>query len=106
MEKIDFIEKFQRTITVGDVFKNPGRGTSVVISISDEKIYYKRGKSNIGIKLDDIWSSYQKFKGKTISTLELKKFIPDSFDSNARPAGHNCNCTFFFSNFTEAWIST
>jgi hypothetical protein len=84
------------TVLPRDVYQNPGGGTSSIESISENGITYKRGKSKIYISFSDMYSAYTHFKKKYITSNDLKKFAPDVFDSDARPAGHSCNCTFLF----------
>jgi hypothetical protein len=45
----NFIENILEYISVGDIIENPGGGTSTIMSISKNKICYKRGNSNIYI---------------------------------------------------------
>jgi len=93
---IEFQDKICRAVSSGSVFKNPGSGTSVVKSITNDRIYYKRRSSTISIKFADLFNAYQTFKGSWISSADLKKLAPNVFDTKARPAGHDCNCTFLY----------
>jgi hypothetical protein len=92
----EFKSRIAAAIPVGTVFNNPGRGTSEVVKIDVEKIAYLRGGSRFYVRIKDLYAAYLKFKGTRITTQELKEFSPEVFDSAARPAGHNCNCTFMF----------
>mgnify|MGYP007011820973 CR=1 FL=1 len=90
---------------VGAVFSNPGGGTSEVVSIDGEKLVYLRRKSRINIRFSDLFSAYQKFKGMKVTTNDLKEFSPDVFDTIARPAGHDCNCTIMFLLLNQAGLA-
>ena len=81
-------------IPVGTVLQNPGGGTSIIVSYSDSEIYYKRRNSTINVSFSDLFDVYDNFKGKKVSTNDLKPYKPSTFDS--KKGGHGCNCTFLF----------
>jgi hypothetical protein len=81
---------------VGAVWTNPGGGVSTIISVSAERISYRRGKSVMSVSIWDLFDAYALYRGRRVSTTELRAFRPVVFDSAARPAGHSCNCTIFF----------
>ena len=81
-------------ISVGDIFNNPGGGTSTIININSSFIKYLRGKSQIKLFMEDIEDVYKIFKDKQVSTSMLKDFKPNVFDSLNN--GHSCNATFLF----------
>lgn len=60
------------------------------------KISYVRGNSTIAVAVSDLFEAYSQFKGRPMSSTDLREFAPSVFDSNARPAGHSCNCTLHF----------
>lgn len=91
-----FCTKFIETVPPGTVFQNPGGGTSNVLSITNGKVRYKRGRSTMAVSLRDLFDAYMAFKGRSMSSSDLKVLAPAVFDSAARPAGHSCNATFFF----------
>ncbi|CAN7692470.1 hypothetical protein [Duganella sp. LjRoot269] len=91
-----FSSRLLEAVTTGTIFQNPGGGTSEVLSIRNDKVRYKRGDSTITISIEDLFSAFAAFRGKEMSSSELKAFSPSVFDSEARPAGHNCNATFLF----------
>ena len=91
-----FCTKFFETVTPGTVFQNPGGGTSNVLSVKNGKVRYKRGASTMAVSLQDLFNAYVAFRGRSMSSSELKVLAPAIFDSAARPAGHSCNATFFF----------
>jgi hypothetical protein len=98
---IDNIEQFilnaRGIITRGKVFQNPGGGTSRIISFTEDgRISYRRGESYISINIRDIIGACNHFCGDRCSSNDLKQYAPHIYDSKARPAGHDCNCTFFF----------
>ena len=91
----EFIDRLQKCVPVGAVLNNPSSGTSEVYAHTD-KICYLRGSSSISVSYSDLFDAYQQFNGGNVSTSELKQYNPSVFDSNARPSGHSCNCTFLF----------
>lgn len=90
------VSKIRRTVPIGTVFENTGGGTSVVLAVSDTSISYRRGNSRISISFEAIFQAYTNFKGQYVSSSDLRVYAPSVFDSQARPAGHSCNATFFF----------
>jgi len=91
-----FVQAAQRVISPGHEFANPGGGTSRIKNVGNERISYLRGKSTISVSIQDLGDAYEEFKGRLVSSSDLRAFAPSVFDSKARPAGHSCNCTFFF----------
>ena len=84
---------------------NPGGGTSTIVHFNEEQIIYRRGKSNIPLKMKKLYEAYERFQGSFVTTRDLKKF-DNSFDSSARaPSGHSCNCTFSFMILIEAGLA-
>jgi hypothetical protein len=53
-----------------------------------------------------MFDAYARFKGGQMSSSDLKKIKPAVFDSQARPAGHSCNCTFLFMVLKEIGLIT
>lgn len=88
MTKGEFVKKLTDSVKVGDVFDNPGSGTSLIKKIKDGRITYARGeyKGNINIDIDVMYNAFAHF--------------PNGFSSNdLRPLdkqfkSHGCNCTF------------
>jgi hypothetical protein len=80
----------------GTVLFNPGGGTTEVVRNTGDVIRYRRGKSTIRVLVSDLYDAYAAFQGRSVSSTELKAFRPSVFNSSARPAGHDCNCTFLF----------
>ena len=106
MTKEEFVKKLTDSVKVGDVFDNPGGGTSLIeiINIREKGfIKYKRGKSHIYFHFDDMYAAYRQFP-HGFSSNDLKKFKPGIFDSKATPAGHDCNCTFLMMMLKEMGI--
>jgi hypothetical protein len=87
-------EQIVERIVPGTVFQNPGGGISTIVSVSDETLCYKRGHSNLYVKLEDLEDAYNRFRGFMVHTNTLKSFRPDVFSS--KHSGHGCNCTFLF----------
>ena len=96
MTRSQFVQAARRAISPGREFTNPGGGTSRIKKVGSERISYVRGKSTIIISFQDLGDAYEEFKGRRVSSSDLRTFAPSVFDSTARPAGHSCNCTFFF----------
>ena len=92
----EFTKKIKRTVPVGTIFKNPGKGTSTVTDFTENKISYVRGSSKMYVSIEDLYNAYQRFKGQYITSNDLKLYKSAVFDSSARPAGHSCNCTFLY----------
>ncbi|MBR6341190.1 MAG: hypothetical protein IKR64_04740 [Treponema sp.] len=84
-----------KNIFIGDIFNNPGGGTSTIININPTFIKYLRGNSKIKLFMEDIEEVYKRFKNSTVSTSMIKDFKPEVFDSLKN--GHSCNATFLFS---------
>jgi len=102
----DFAGKLREAVPIGTVVDNPGGGTSEVTGFTDERISYVRGSSTISVKLVDLHSAYESFRGKRVTSSELKELDPAVFDSSARPAGHSCNCTFLFVALERAGLAS
>ena len=67
-----------------------------MLGVDRATIMYRRGNSRIRVQLADLYRAYNRFKGRKVSSIDLRRFAPSVFDSTARPAGHSCNCTFLF----------
>ena len=105
MKRDDFISLILTNIAIGEVFQNPGGGTSTIKRFDNEKIVYQRGNSDITLKMEKIYNAYEAFQGNFVTTNDLKKF-DNSFDSTARnPSGHSCNCTFSFLLLAKAGLA-
>ena len=84
-----FADLEKKLKTLGPIIlKNPRRNTSTIVETTKDSIIYIRGKSRITLKKDLIIDAYKKYKGKTVSTTDLKRFNK-SF--KLKP----CNATFF-----------
>ena len=81
---------------VDTVIDNPGGGKSKIASYSETAVSYVRGQSTIRVTFADLFQAYQHFKGRTVTSVDLRKFAPSTFDSKAASPGHSCNCTLFF----------
>lgn len=85
----------KQRIKVGQVFDNPGGGTSEIVSVTKTGIYFKRRNSKILLKFKDMENAYNTLRGRKITTRDLKELNEKCFDSSK--GGHSCNCTFLFS---------
>ena len=81
-------------IPVGTVLQNPGGGTSIIKSLTDSNVTYIRGKTPITASFKALFCAYDNFKGKEVSTSDLKSHKPSVYDSEN--SGHSCHCTFLF----------
>lgn len=93
------VDLIKQKIKIGQVFDNPGGGTSEVVSMTGTGIYFKRRNSKMLLKFDDIKNAYNTFRGIKITTKDLKELNAKCFDSSK--GGHSCNCTFLFSILKE-----
>jgi hypothetical protein len=91
-----FVSTIRNLVPVGTVFINPGGGTSEILKITEHAMTYRRGHSRMSISFENLFKAYLSFRGKQVSTSDLKLFKPSIFDSQARPAGHSCHGTFLF----------
>lgn len=105
MTKDQFKRAILREVPIGQTFNNPGGGTSMLNNISVKGISYVRGNTTIYVSFDSLYSAYDNFKGRRVSSTDLRAFAPSVFDSAAQPAGHSCNCTFFFQLLNRIGLS-
>jgi len=89
-----FRHRIVETLPVGTSLPNPGGGTSVIVSYTENNIIYQRGNSKIQVSFQDFYDAFNAFRGKILDSATLRGHNPQAFDSNRR--GHSCNCTFFF----------
>jgi len=81
----------------GKTFDNPsGRGTTEIICVDSDKIKYRKRNTDITIRVDILYDAYKEYYGQKCSSNDLKVYRASVFNSKARPAGHNCNCTLLF----------
>jgi len=96
MDFSEFKQRVHESIPKGTILDNPGGGTSTILSYPPDAVSYRRGNSTMYVSLRDLFDGYVRFKGGHMSSSDLKVINPSVFDSQARPAGHSCNCTFLF----------
>ncbi len=101
----DFRERFQRFLPVGTILNNPRKGSSEIISYRADTVTYRRGVSTIRASLVVFFNVYVKYSGVSVSSNDLRSYLPAVFDSKARPAGHSCNCTFLFVSFQRMGLA-
>ena len=92
----EFHAQMVKGLPPGTVMQNPGGGETTITGYSNGSVSYVRGTSPIRVAIRDLFLAYSEFKGSQVSSRDLRLFAPGVFDSNARPAGHSCNCTFLF----------
>lgn len=86
---MDTYEIIKKYLKVNDILDNPRRGTSIILNIDEEKIRFQRGSSPITYRIEDIGSAFEHFKGKKVSTSDLRKFDARVYDNKP------CRATFF-----------
>jgi hypothetical protein len=101
-----FFDLISKKIHVGDNFACPGGartgyGYRTIETVNMDKIIYfntgTKSESKIALPIRTFRGVILKFQSSCCYTSQLKQFRPEVFDSNARPAGHSCNCTFLMS---------
>ncbi|HKL41671.1 MAG TPA: hypothetical protein VJ962_03735 [Clostridia bacterium] len=97
------VDRVKKEIQLGQIFENPKRGTSEVISITDKNISYVRGNSRISMPINEFDNVYKVYKGKKVRTVDLKKYKPKVFSS--KYGGHSCNCTFLFTVYKKLGLT-
>ena len=102
MNFVEFRKQLIFALPKGKVLKNPGKGISIIKSISTDGIYYIRGNSTFHISINEIYEAYKRFQGKNVSSTQLKELKPYVYDSSIN--GHSCNCTFLFLILKEMGI--
>jgi hypothetical protein len=98
----EFFSKVKSNLSIGKVLLNPGGGTSKILSFTENNVTYQRGKSPIPISIKTLYELYEKYSGTTVSSTDLKEYLPKVFDSKHN--GHSCNCTFFFMVMKEMGV--
>ncbi len=64
MDLNEFTRNVKRSLPVGTILKNPGKGTSKVTGFTKDKISYVRGSSKMYVRFEDLFDAYQKFRGQ------------------------------------------
>ena|SRR4030066_497356 len=94
IDPLQFKKIIKEKVPVGIILPNPWDGDTTIISITDSKICYRRGKSKIYVDLNHLYDAFNKFYRKKVSSIDLRSFNSAVFDSYQN--GHSWNCTFFF----------
>lgn len=101
----DFYALWRQKLPDGTQMDNlSGDNVTTIVGYSDTKGFYQRGDSTIKIAFADLYWGYQQVHSAGnagLTTTELKERRPTVFDSEHRPAGHSCNCTFLFQGLEE-----
>lgn len=93
----DTIRKLiEKSFPVGTKIQNPGRGCTKIGGYNVQKVSYMRRSSRMYLPYKTILSVIKSFNGQEVSSKTVKEFLPEIFDSQARPAGHSCNGTTLF----------
>jgi hypothetical protein len=101
----EFQSLLKKSVPPGTIWPNPGGGSTKIKSYSEHQVQYIRGESTISVNIMDLFASYIEFRGKRVSSRDLRNYAPGVFDSAARPAGHSCNCTFLFVVLTKLGLA-
>ena len=101
----ELCSRFVYHLPPGTMLSNLGGGTTIISGYSRGRVSYKRGNSTIRVKITDLFAAYAFFRGRRVSSRDLKMFAPHVYDSQARPAGHSCNCTFLFMVLLECSLA-
>ena len=94
MDLTSFSADLRRRLPPGTVLPNPGRGTTTIIWSDDDRLCYQRGSARFYVALSDLFDALRAFRGRDVTTTDLKRQSPGVFDS-AR-GGHNCHATVLF----------
>lgn len=95
MDFEEFCKIIRKEIIIDMLFENPGGGTSRVIDItSSDFIVYQRKASKIRVNIIELYKVYTYYKGKNVSSSDLKSFKPNIFSTKEN--GHDCNCSLIF----------
>lgn len=79
MEFDEFIAAIQNSIAPGSEFENPGEGTSLIKSVTDQRISYKRENSTISVTFEALFAAYDRFQGRLVTASDLKVFFTSCF---------------------------
>ena len=98
MTEDGFIQALRRTLLPGDRFPNPRRGETEIVRLSNNRLVYRRGHSEIRVRVRDLYRAYLHFRGRRMSSSDLRLFAPSVFNSAPAigPRGHSCNCSVLF----------
>ena len=77
-----------------------------VLRNDGEIVVYQRGTSRISVRSVDVYRAFDRFKGRRVSSSDLRCRMRTVFDPSARPAGHSCNRTFFFQVLQRLSLTT
>jgi len=91
------------SLPVGTVLENPGGGTSEVVVSGPDRICYKRQNTRMCIQISLLFDVYERYRGRAVSSNELRELVPKVFDS--KRSGHSCHCTFLFMAFQRIGLA-
>ena len=98
MTENGFIQALQRIFWSGDRYPNSRKGETEIVRLDNDRLVYRRGRSEIRVRVRDLYRAYLRFRGRRMSSSDLRLFAPSVFDSAPAigPSGHSCNCSFLF----------
>lgn len=98
-----FVHRLRRSLPVGTVLQNPGRGTTTVISLDGDRLRYRRGRSDFYVDLCQLYAAALEFAGSRVTTKHLKAHAPSVFD--LKQGGHGCHATVLLMVLAKIGIS-
>src|SRR5512137_2714428 len=84
MEYRQFYQKLKAVLPEGTILENPGSGTTTIMTYTDSSLVYKRGNSSISVAITNLFQAYKEFRGRDVSSIDLRKFAPRVFNSQAK----------------------
>ncbi len=90
----EFILAFKQLFPPKTEIPNLKKGTTTISNYNKTQVIYCRKNSKIWVNFSDLLDAYNHFKGKCVSTSDLRDFRPEIYSS--KDGGHDCNCTFLF----------
>ena len=98
MKKI--VDSVTSNVRTGQVWLNPGGGTSKIKRSDEEMLSYVRGHSRMYLPMSVLVEAVARWRGKQVTSTDLRSWRPDVFDSSR--GGHSSNTTFLFMTLHKA----
>lgn len=91
-----FAAYIKQACPIGSFIDTPKGEASMITGYSRSHILYSRNNVTISVAFLDLYKAYSHFYGQSVSTTELREFMPEVFDSKVRKAKYACNCILLF----------